>query len=78
MRFDFDPHIASADLILTREDGSRVVLEVGFRKKEKKQAGTSITNVKGAYGLVACKGELSFDDDRKVATIPREWLLLAT
>lgn len=76
-RFDFDPKAAGADFVITRGDGSRVVLEVGFGRKGTKQALSTMKDVEAVYGLSAGKGSLRFNDDEKVAMVPREWLLLS-
>lgn len=76
-RFDFDPKSAGADLIITRGNGSRAVLEVGFGSKGTKQALSTMKEVGAIYGLSAGKGSLRFNDEEKVAMVPREWLLLS-
>lgn len=76
-RFDFDPKEAGADFVITRGDGSRTVLEVGFGRKVAKQTLSAMKKVGAAYGLSIGKGRLRFNDEDKVAMIPREWLLLS-
>ncbi len=76
-RFDFDPKVSGADFVITRGDGSRVVLEVGFGKKGIKQASSTKKDIEATYGLSAGRGSLRFNDEEKVAMIPREWLLLS-
>lgn len=76
-RFDFDPKAAGADFIITRGDGSRVALEVGFGRKGTKQAFSTMGDVGAIYGVSVGKGALRFNDEERVAMVPREWLLLS-
>ncbi len=76
-RFDFDPQASGADFVITRGDGSRVVLEVGFGRKGSKQAVSTMKDVEATYGLSVGKGSLRFNDEERVAMVPREWLLLS-
>jgi predicted AAA+ superfamily ATPase len=76
-RFDFDPKASGADFVITRGDGSRVVLEVGFGRKGTKQALSTMKEVEAVYGLSVGKGSLRFNDEERVVMVPREWLLLS-
>lgn len=76
-RFDFDPKESSADFVITRGDGSRVAMEIGFGRKGTKQVLSTMGAVGAAYGLAVGKGSLRFDDETRVAMVPREWLLLS-
>jgi hypothetical protein len=76
-RFDFDPKAAGADFVITRGDGSRAVLEVGFGRKGTKQALSTMRDIRAVYGISVGKGSLRFNDDEMVAMVPREWFLLS-
>jgi predicted AAA+ superfamily ATPase len=76
-RFDFDPKAAGADFIITRGDGSRAVMEVGFGRKGSRQSLSTMKDVGATYGLSVGKGSLRFNDEDGVAMVPREWLLLS-
>jgi len=76
-RFDFDPRASGADFVVTRGDGSRVVLEVGFGRKGTRQVLSTMADVEAVYGLSVEKGTLRFVDEDRIAMVPREWLLLS-
>ena len=76
-RFDFDPKASGADFVITRGGGSRTGMEGGYGRKGIKQTLSTMKEVEAAYGLSVGKGPLRFDDEGRVAMVPREWLLLS-
>jgi hypothetical protein len=52
-------------------------MEIGFGRKGTKQVLSTMGAVGAAYGLAVGKGSLRFDDETRVAMVPREWLLLS-
>jgi hypothetical protein len=51
-------------------------LEVGFGRKDAILALPTMKGIEAVCGLSAGRGSLRFNDKDRVATVPREWLLL--
>ena len=74
--FEFDPVEGGADFVVTMNDKSRIVLEVGYGDKGIDQAETTMTRIKSKYGVIVSDRRLSLSADGRIVTIPKEWFLL--
>jgi len=74
--FEFDPVEGGADFVVTMNDRSRIVLEVGYGDKGIDQAEKTMARIKSKYGVIVSNRRLSLSADGRIVTIPKEWFLL--
>jgi predicted AAA+ superfamily ATPase len=74
-KLSYDIAEGGADFVLTLNDRSNIVIEVGFNKEETKQVEFTMKKVKSRYGLVFGSSQLELVKD-KIVKIPLRFLLL--
>ena len=71
----YDPGEGGADFVLTRGK-SRVVLEVGWGKRDASQVQATLKKIGGDYGILLTDGLLKLDADKRIVTVPLEYFFL--
>jgi predicted AAA+ superfamily ATPase len=77
LRFEYDPEEGGADFVLSRPDGSRLVLEVGYGHKGHDQIIQTSEKVRSRYGILVSDGPLAMSNDGSIVSVPREWFLMS-
>lgn len=66
----------SADFLVQRMDGLRVVMEVSWGRKDRRQARTTAARREAAYAVICAKNPIMvFDEDEMVIEVPRAAML---
>ena len=75
----YDSKAGGADFILFHSPvtSSAIVLEVGWRKKDARQARQTLQTVNGRYSLIVTNSELDIDTAAKAVFVPLKYFLLA-
>jgi predicted AAA+ superfamily ATPase len=77
--FNFDPIEGGADFIVARNDGSRIVIEVGYGRKDTGMRQISVTRerAKPKYSILISDKGPDLNKDESIIFIPKELFLLS-
>jgi hypothetical protein len=74
--FYADEAPGGADFLVQRMDGLRVVVEVSWGKKDRRQAKASLVKRDAAYAVICARNQFfTFDDEEMVIEAPRAAML---
>ncbi|MBI4357100.1 MAG: ATP-binding protein [Gammaproteobacteria bacterium] len=71
----YDPSSSGADFIL-QHGKNRIILEVGWNKKNAQQVIQTQKTIVGSYGLLVTNQPLHWDKENQVVTVPLEYFFL--
>jgi predicted AAA+ superfamily ATPase len=71
----YDTAEGGADFIVSFED-KKIVIEVGYGKKDFRQVDFTMQNVKGTYGLSISPSRLTYVEEKNAVSIPLSYFLL--
>ena len=72
----YDSAQGGADFILQIGNTKKIVIEVGFGNKDKKQTIDTMRKIKSDYGIIFHSAELKFDENTNIVSIPLDYYFL--
>ena len=71
----YDSSEGGADFIVSFDD-KKIIIEVGYGKKDFRQVDMSMQRFNGTYGFSISPSKLTYDETKKAVSIPLSYFLL--